>query len=252
MNTDQATSAIAEPVTDDDLALLEAALLESRLVVKSNPNHEPAGSPEGGQFAERPSGGPTQELQEGRFKSISARWAKANLSPNRDISHGEKKTIAGYSTLGSDWINRELRESQGKFDRNLTFSVPDPLSEDEHETQDIQMKMNSAVKNLDRVIDDTSVPQDISAYRSEGYGPPPGMKIGMTFTDYGYVSTSVNSGKSSNRREITIEIPRGAKALALESIGLGINDEEEVLLPRGTRFQVTRITKTGWTARVLT
>jgi len=86
MNTDQATSAIAEPVTDDDLALLEAALLESRLVVKSNPNHEPAGSPEGGQF-----------------------------------THGDGGTGSVFSSALSKGSSAWRREAQKSYDTNTQF-----------------------------------------------------------------------------------------------------------------------------------
>jgi predicted ABC-type ATPase len=220
---------------------------------KYNPNHVPSGE-DGGQFtfADRPSGGPTQDLDEGKFAPVSAGWAKANLKPKRKLTEQEQAALAGYSTLGSDVINTRLREGKGKLIPGA-WEVPDPRDQsDSDEQAEIVMEMTKSVPAIDRAIATATVPKDIVTYRAEAHAPPKGVTVGATFKDYGYTSTSVNKGRADNSREIIVEIPKGTHALALESIkGVGINDEEEILLPRGTRFQVTKVTPKSWTVRVL-
>jgi hypothetical protein len=109
------------------------------------------------------------------------------------------------------------------------------------------------VDALDRVIQANPSQTDAVLYRAiarEADQPPlPEMKPGDTFSDKGFVSTSTNwttgsdfqqSGKAEHRM-LQIKVPKGTPALA---VGKHIKDgptENEVILPRGSKFKVSEV-----------
>lgn len=86
---------------------------------------------------------------------------------------------------------------------------------------------------------------DIIAYRGFGDGvfdktfhTNPAALVGTTFSDAGYISTSVSSGSSFSRDWVaTIHIPKGTPGAYIDSIS-DFQGEKEFLLASGTKFKV--------------
>lgn len=96
------------------------------------------------------------------------------------------------------------------------------------------------------------VPHDLTLYRGSIDGPTP--KIGGTFTDQAFVSTTVSPdiaiGYSSQLRPgrrilYEIEVPKGTRALAATLPNSDDETDSEVILSRGLTYQVTGKGDTG-------
>ena len=214
--------------------------------LKYNPNHEPAGSSEGGQFSE--SGGPTQEIESDSFSSMSPSQARRGLHSRATLSGAQKVAIGDYTTTGSWTLNAALRDGKGKFPRSETVDVP--RFTERGDTDSASVTLGSMANALDAAIADTSASRPIVLYRGVDRDS---VSVGQTFTDHGYTSATLTPGKAfgaSDRFVVKIEVPAGSKALYLGSLS-NVESEDEVILPRGSRFQVTAVRKTGITVRLL-
>lgn len=98
------------------------------------------------------------------------------------------------------------------------------------------------VRALDSAINKQTTTRPIAVFRGAGTALA-GLQPGDTFTDKGYVSTSLmeNIGRGFGRQEARqnyvaaqIEIPTGAHAMPMTA-------EREVLLPRNSTFRVTGV-----------
>lgn len=118
---------------------------------------------------------------------------------------------------------------------------------------------DSIVKNMDASLARTSVPEAITVYRATNYRNVPkaghGLEPGETFTDRGFVSTSIGrkeGGKFGHYLHdagavpvvLKIDVPMGAKGGYLEGAPI-MGDrkrsemrEYELVLPRNTTFRV--------------
>jgi len=108
--------------------------------------------------------------------------------------------------------------------------------------------VKEAVYGIDSVLAKRSIPEDTLLYRASGI-PVSQFKVGTTFVDKGYVSTSAD--KEVNRElkgetpgaHFIISVPKGTRATIFTSAGgpAYTDEEQEVLLPRGSSFKVTGI-----------
>jgi len=106
-------------------------------------------------------------------------------------------------------------------------------------------------EQLDGMMDRSSLPKPVMLFRGgvnqfggEGFGSQPvTIKAGTTIEDKGYGSTSTTWETSVNFGDgglIAIRAPKGSKAIGFgKVVGRNFNDENEILLPRGSRYRVT-------------
>ena len=70
------------------------------LLLKSNPYHEPAGSPEGGQFASADAGASIGEFASSRYKGVSPENARILHQCVTDAGIDPNKVVTGVRTKG--------------------------------------------------------------------------------------------------------------------------------------------------------
>jgi hypothetical protein len=117
---------------------------------------------------------------------------------------------------------------------------------------DLDVKNQTHIQQLDKAIGSSALPQDTVLYRGFGFAPKglSKLKVGATFSDKGYVSTSLNrsiaesftKGGAKGSVVMRIKAKKGTKALPVSAIS-EYQKEHEVLLPRGSNFRVTGVTK---------
>ncbi len=151
-----------------------------------------------------------------------------------DVGAGEG--FENYTRGDSEIINGGLRKAEGGEDVDRFVSQTDL----------------DTINELDRNIEVAEAPQDFVAYR--GGRVPADAQPGDTFTDHGYVSTSLSKntadgfmaemGGSNDRGDpkvLEIRVPEGHPAAYLDGEFSNWPDEYEVLLPRGMTFSIAAI-----------
>ena len=110
------------------------------------------------------------------------------------------------------------------------------------------------VTQVDKAIDSNAVVEDLDVFRVAEKGRlPKGLKVGDTFTDKAYLSTSKHNPNSTDARArdaygeilgwtkdpvtMTVRVPKGTKALDLGAYSK-YSQEAEVLFPRETKLKV--------------
>lgn len=133
----------------------------------------------------------------------------------------------------------ELYQSSEYRDLNAALRTGESLDKDQ----------KSLTKNLDAALDRASIDKDIVAYRgfsSQSYIDNFDQLAGTIVTDNGYISTSVDKAIGQKFAEYALEeefepiiaeirLPKGSKAAYINTLSL---NENEVLIPRGSQFQV--------------
>lgn len=102
---------------------------------------------------------------------------------------------------------------------------------------------------LDDAIGKSEVSKDVQVFR--GASLPDhvlsSLTPGSTFTDKGYVSTSLDHSVASNfsgkGAVFSIHVPKGSNGIFASHYT--DNDEKELLLPRGSKFRIDSVTKHG-------
>jgi hypothetical protein len=175
---------------------------------------------------------PTPNTSVGNSQPIT----HAQLADDHEKTMGfaEKRSIKRYVANGYQRINNDLRVQRGNLD-NIRPGVV------EH------------IQNLDAVTHDHTLPQPITVYRGInqwGLRDMGGLKEGQTFTDYGFVSTTMSRPIAEKRigpggALIQMDLLKGQRGAAIKGINLEGESEQEILLPRGQRYRVTRIDRSG-------
>lgn len=156
----------------------------------------------------------------------SAAAKKENERWESSLTSGEREAISSYTGSGYHEINSSLRSG----------------------------KKNLYTKDLDAAIAKSSVPEDTVVYRG-GAIESSKLKVGLTATDKGYVSTSTSSAYaktyskrvstktlgelSSKKMELAnwnITVKKGSKAAFLGS-------ENELLIHRNAKFRITKVVR---------
>lgn len=165
--------------------------------------------------------GKAKEMDLGDFGSHSK-------SIQDKINSKEKEAILHYSGSGYSSINSGLRKG------SVTGSTA------------------THVANLDSAMAKSPLPQDTLLYRGAGGGKSietwSKLQPGDHFQDSGFTSTSVRASSSFASDygvKLTISAPKGYPGLAMDSKLSHYASEKEVLLPRNTRFKVTKVSKTS-------
>ena len=146
------------------------------------------------------------------------------LSPN------EKQVLQNYKEFGSRPINLLLR--------NGILISGSPTSEEELKQQILTMdkafqKVPLTSENMflfRGIRSDTKIYEHLDA------------NIGRIFTDNGFLSTTSNANIAQKfGKLILIKIPKGTKVIPLDfAAGTSSQKEEEILLPRNSRFKVSK------------
>lgn len=136
----------------------------------------------------------------------------------------QRRAIGVYTGVDATAINRGLR-GRGPV-------------EDSH--REVIAGLDAAFDQVPPLSKGVTVSRSVKRRGPFPEAPPP-MSPGAVFEDPGFVSTSKDSGAASmfGRTAIEVRVPAGAKAIDINHTAWSRNsDEEEVLLPRNTRFKV--------------
>lgn len=173
-----------------------------------------------------------------RFQSTNeARtWASGHWSGTRDsLTPAQTSALRSYTGDGYVRINGQLRTSQG--------------GRPPKEARSMDAAMDRAPRVPERVEVSRNVGLDAFGLSR---GQDPSSLVGRSFTEHGYMSTTVKTTKADATfdGEVTMKVavPKGAKAIyvsgkpPISAVGEG---EGELLLARGTRMSVTAVTRKG-------
>ena len=159
-------------------------------------------------------GNPYHDPHSGKFTTGSG-------GSGSSLTGAEARAVDHYVAMGYEPINRKLRHAPGECTAEEA----------------------KVVAVLDRVIARSTTTVPMTVHRSVDAGVVDHVRVGDTFTDHGFVSTShsLDNATPNNpgRKTITIALPTGSHALHIPDDQAG--GEEEVLLPRGSAFVVTAV-----------
>lgn len=215
----------------------------------NNPHHRPAGGPDGGQFAPKDGSGEPKKHPENTHTKIR-RMIKAGKDlhaaqvsvlmrevikyPNGMLSAEQLKALQAYVS-SSAGLNGALRQRLG----DLTKFPADG--------QGIK-----SILHLDKAFHDVkNFALPITVYRGMPQSVYNNLKVGDTFVDHGYISTTFSRKLALGWGSGTVEIklPKGFKFVSIPSTTLlGLKNslahqEAEVLLPRSTVFRIKALRK---------
>lgn len=170
-----------------------------------------------GNAAEKPAavGKPVNNPDEFEKKHYS-KWQEG-LSPI------EKDAVKRYTGGSYYLINKALRDG-------TNFKKPEYAT---------------IANSLDAILAKTSAPETFETYRAVGPGVLDKLQIGKTFTDKGFLSTSLKleaftPTEGSTHAIMHITVPKGAKGAAISQLSEE-QDEHEFLLPRNSKIVISAI-----------
>ncbi|MFI9329286.1 ADP-ribosyltransferase [Kitasatospora sp. NPDC052868] len=108
------------------------------------------------------------------------------------------------------------------------------------------------IPQLDKAVEAQRVPENIVVGRGTDLGhlgfDNPQEMVGRSFTEQGYMSTSVGDMPSiyaGKQGVLHLAVPEGTPGLWVEKVGRAGNSERELLLGRGLTWQVDRVVQVG-------
>ena len=195
----------------------------------SGGGNDPVGSPPASDAAPAQESGAGERSEPKRLTSSKAitEYAKQHFPSGDKYSADEQAGIIKYAGSGYSTINNGLRRNDGDIEK-------------------VQQK--KAVAALDKAMQRGAVPEDTVVYRGvKTQAMVSKLKVGDEFQDHGFVSTSLHKKvgeKFGKEAVIEITVPKGAKAIAFDSVFTGGHmGEHELLLPRGSKFKVTDVSR---------
>lgn len=148
-----------------------------------------------------------------------------DLTSNCDVIDCEALNM--YTHSGYDVVNRKLRFG----------SYADSAYEFEWKDAEV----NKLLTGLDKSFQNApTVPSNLIAYRGVNSRLFDNLAVGDSFTDKGFVSTSIDPAQTMSGWQMEIRIPAGTKGIYIEQVS-NVASEMELLLNRGTRFRVLEI-----------
>jgi len=194
----------------------------------------------------------------GKFKKVDNSTAKKLVIDEaweKSLSEAEKAALKDYLGNGYRPVNDYLR---GNIDLDkLEIELLVEFGE---------IKEGSGLKHigrLDDVLKNAKLKEDVVLYRGANLDVLDNMgvqlKPGLTFTDKGFVSTSIDSdvsklffGDSEAGKAVFFEIraPKGARGAMVRNMS-NMKMENEVLLGRNTSFKIKEVVVDGKITRVL-
>ena len=180
----------------------------------------------------------------GQIEAPSAK--AATVQSPRKLNQSEKSSLQKYTLSGSYPINEYLRN--GTQVEKGRYANATPIRS--------QKDMREAIAGMDEVFENASIDKETTVFR--GVNEAAWEKIkkqaasGMV-EDAGFVSTTTDKKSvtgSSLTHWMTITVPKGAKAIPLDG-DIANRTKNEVLLNRGTKFRVVKLTARGVTLEVV-
>jgi HK97 family phage portal protein len=212
------------------------------------PGQQPGGQPPTKGDEEKPAQGPTNRTYpradwdegkhprdpDGKFR----RWGGAELLADyRERMTGytsiERRSLSEYTGNNFRMVNEWLRGNQYYPPRD-----PDSMFAEDAGAE-VQQLSSLAARYR------STSPVDVRRFvRAEAI--PEGLQPGDIFVDHAFSSTTVNSDPPADFRampvRMEIDVPAGSNMIVVNGVGdragVGIDQESEVILPAGTRYQV--------------
>jgi thioredoxin reductase len=209
----------------------------------------PKGDPKGGQWVKGGSSG-YPSYDDGHIErywgnQIAPSVAKAKelyeAGTTKPLGMGEKQELDQWTGDGFEVVNGFLRG---------TKKPPgNPIGDRYY-----RAATESHVKWLDSIFTKASLPEPVTVYRGVSLSSWQRMnlQVGSTFSDAGFMSTSLrlgianrNIGETENLGILEIRLPKGAKAIAVNGHAGVFENEAEVLVNRNAKFKVVSISANG-------
>jgi hypothetical protein len=187
-------------------------------------------------------------------------WREGTF-PNlaREISPDELDAVGDYRGSGYHEINRFLRKGEAEARQFLVDDGQQPSY-----IKGRLAEIPDVAARIDRAIARASLDRDVVLWRgmsTKSLGDLDRL-TGSIITDNGFASTSlyrrtadsfVGYAAEEGREAAVVRMlaPRGASALPVDSL-YGQSWEEEMLLPRGSRFRVISVDRTSGDAPIIT
>jgi len=211
-----------------------------------NPNHQPAGSEKGGEFA--PKDG-SSDLDD-ESTPLGARVAGEASVLESYLPAPEAATLARHSVEWSLKLEINEEEVVKGFTSDRYHDINHCLRHGDACDESIHADAATLLSTLNK----SDMPVDLQVYRGLNYKTKADLahlKVGATFSDKGFVSTTLHDsgglgqGPGDNTATFVIDVPKGSKAGYLFG-GLTVHEtEREVLLPANSRFEVTDVSLPG-------
>lgn len=198
-------------------------------IAKFNPCHNQSD----GKFCSTTGGGASgggdtfEDVDESEMRAyVEQAWQKYTAK--------EQSTIGGYTSHNYIEINKYLRGQYGERGANM-FA-------------DVKARADARIAKLDTAMAKWEAPRDLVAYRG-CRNCFANAKVGDIVVDSGFVSASVGKAKDfaftrHAESKVTMLVPKGTNAIPVGHKSKRLS-ENEVIFPRGSKFQVTATTSDG-------
>lgn len=174
---------------------------------------------------------PLTAIRQGFVEGSSASRALAQQEAGKKVQHDEMSAFQMYTGFGHQGLNKTLR--QGLSDLASYRTV---------------------VQHLDAVLHRLTVPNNVVTWRGIGNASPLGKMrvddlrrlVGTRIDDAGYISTSTSRNIASNFGSsvmLRIHVPKGTRGVYVQNTSMSSHHENELILPRGTQFTVTGVSR---------
>ncbi len=169
---------------------------------------------------------PPKPTEDESFKPISSsKHTKLLEAHEAKLTDEEKDAQTKYGITWHRHVNNSLRTGE------------------RHPNEEHAARIDKVVKDLDSAIAKSAAPQNMVVYRGTDHPGFADLKVGDRVIDKGYTSTSLDKGTAGgfagkSGTVFHIEVPKG-----FATAPVGGASEAEFLLPRGSKFEVTGVTK---------
>lgn len=184
---------------------------------------------------------PDQERDDdGRFGDGAGGGDGATKMTNPGEGKNDFVNVAGFKTVADASLSKPLSGAQKDAIMEYTGDSYAQINEALRTGTDPDVHATT-ISRLDKAFDSVSLSEPITAYRTVDSKTFAQMQSGMTFSDAGFVSTSVNPDIKDilgGSQVVTVKMPAGSKALPIAHLASD-HREGEVLIARGSKFKVS-------------
>ena len=165
-----------------------------------------------------------------RFMTASTRKVDALRGGMRDIPFKQRQALDMYT---------ESSTAAG-FNRHARIGGSGPVTEE--------------IRHLDTLVNSHQLPHDVTVYRTVGWTRKQDIMnhMGDTFSDPGFMSTTLDQSKVTGKpgTYIEIQVPKGSRAFPVGSLS-NYQEEAEILFPRDSKLQLISSNEVGNTTRIV-
>jgi hypothetical protein len=161
--------------------------------------------------------------------------------PALDYAKDKEKAQEWFADTHYEFFaKKELTEADRSVARDYVTHRYKPLNDTLRGKRMPDKYHYDEVGSMDKMINSWSAPDDVIVYRGGDSTVWESLEVGDTLEDKGYTSTSVSpehakafSASNRSKKYLQIRVPKGSHAVPASSI------EQELVLPRGSKFLVT-------------